>query len=48
MFLGRKGLSFLKRATMFPWGVKSLSCLGKQPCPRGARGLSCLMDVVVP
>jgi hypothetical protein len=21
-----------KGATMFPWGVKNLSCLGEQPC----------------
>jgi len=30
--LWRKGLSYLEGATMFPWGVKSLSFLGEQPC----------------
>jgi hypothetical protein len=45
--LGRKGLCYFYGVTMFPWGVKSLSFLGEQSCPRGARGLKLPMDMVV-
>jgi hypothetical protein len=45
----RKGLSYPKGATMFPWGIKRLKLLwGTTMFLGGARGLSCPMDMVVP
>jgi len=33
---------------MFLWGAKNLSSLGNNCVLRGARGLSCPMDIIVP